>query len=153
MTASTKAFQSVGSSVFVASAAPTTLDATGWAAVTPWIEIGELDKIGEVGAKWSLITRTPLKNNIVQKLKGGRNYGSMQLDMGYAPGDVGQVELHAAEGRTTVESVKLVYADGSIDYFQAMVMQYTRTIGGSGDYTQAVSVLEITSAITNVAAP
>ena len=50
----------VGSSLAVSAATPATLDATGYAALT-FIEVGQVEKIGAIGASFAKVEFQPLK--------------------------------------------------------------------------------------------
>lgn len=150
MPAATVPFSTVGSTVHIATGAPATFDATGWAAVTPWVEIGEIDDIGEYGEEDSILSRTPLKTGTVQKLKGGTDFGTLPLQMAMVPGDVGHVALKAARASKNAYSIKVTYQDGTKDYFRALVTSYKKSIGSSENFTKASTALAITSATTTV---
>lgn len=150
--AATQAYTSVGSSMFISATLPATQDSAGYTAVTgaSWIEIGELDSIGEYGPKSDTTSRTPLKKNVTQKYKGARNFGSCALAMGYAPGDPGQALLKTAEATSATYAFKVVDSSGSTDYFTGLVMDYTKTVGAAGDYTKGASNIELNSSIVTV---
>jgi hypothetical protein len=154
MTAPTKAMQSVGATFSFAPSQPATNDAAGFAAVTGWLEVGELDNIPEYGPETATVSRTPLKTGVTDKEKGSTDYGSFTLDGGWAPGDVGQAGLIAASAPTAAAgSCKVRFPDGTIDYFVGLVMSYKRTVGASGDFVKFTSKVEIKNAIVNVPAP
>lgn len=149
--AATKAMQSVTSTMFVSAALPATQDAAGYAALTAsWKEIGELDTIPEYGPKSASVTRTPIKTGIVDKQKGSRDMGQLTLDMAWAPGDVGQAALITAEAGTAPVAFKVQLPDGTMEYFNANVMSYTRTPGASGNFVKAASMLDIKTQIVTV---
>lgn len=151
MAAATIPFASVGSFICIVPAAPATMDETGWEALTGWIEIGEVEEIGEYGAENSVLTRTPLKSGVVQKLKGGTDFGTMPLQMAMVPGDVGHVALNAGRESSAPVSVQVNFQDGTKEYFRALVTSYKKTIGSSEGFTAASTMLDITSATTMVA--
>ena len=154
MPAATKAMQSVGASFFLVPSLPATNDAAGFAAVTGWKEVGEVDNIPEFGPETDTVSRTPLKTGVKDKQKGSTDYGAFNLEGGWAPGDVGQAALIAASAPTAgAVSCKVVFPDGAIDYFTALVMSYKRTVGASGDFVKFTSKVEIKNAIVSVAAP
>jgi hypothetical protein len=154
MPAATKAMQSVGTSIFIATGAAATNDAAGFAAVTGWKEILEVDEIPEYGPETDTVTRAPLKTGVKDKQKGMTDYGSIDLTGGWAPGDQGQAQLITSSAPSAgAVSMKIVMPDGAIDYFTALIMGYKKTPGASGDFVKFKSKIEIKNAIVSVAAP
>lgn len=146
MAASTKAMASVGSSMYISMSLPTAETVEGYKTLT-YTEIGELDSIPEYGPESEEITRTPLKKNIVDKGKGARNMGSGAAEMAWAPGDAGQALLIQAEKQPGAVSIKVELPDGTLEYYQALVLSYKRTPGAAGDWLTATAQLSIKSEI------
>lgn len=153
MPGATVPFSTVGSKIEIATGAPTTFDATGYAAVTPYVEIGEIEDIGEYGAEDSILSRTPLKTGVVQKLKGGTDFGTLPLQSALVLGDPGHVAVIAAQASKNAYTFRITYQDGTKDYFRALVTSYKKGIGGSEGFTKCSINLAITTATVTVTPP
>lgn len=117
-----------GATFGIVASSPATYDPAGFAALT-FVNVGEIVSLGEHGATYALVTHSPLDQRRVKKFKGSVNDGSMALALGMDIADAGQVLLiDGADGSAvdTEHSVEIVYQDGSIEYFTAIVMSYTR---------------------------
>lgn len=140
-----------GTSIAVSIAAPATHDAAGFAALT-FTPIGEIVSSGEKGGAGALVTHAPLDKRAVQKFKGSVNFGSYPLSLGLDLADAGQLILDSlALGAEidTVASFKETKQDGSIEYYRALVMSYTR-VGGTIDAVIGCnSTLELTDSIVD----
>lgn len=144
MTASTEPFGTVGSSIFISAALPATFDVTGYDALT-WIEIDEVDDIPEYGSDSSVITRTPLKDGITRKRKGAANFGSFAPNGALVEGDPGQaaVKNAAKPSSKAPVAIKVLKADGSIDYMRALITSFKTNIGNSENTTSMSFNVEI----------
>lgn len=147
MPGATEAFTSVGTVISIANAVPVTFDEAGFAAVAGYTEVGEVEELPEYGPESSVQTRTPLKSGVVRKRKGSTNYGSMPLQAALVPGDAGHVKMKTAQEASGPSSFKIVYPDGMIEYFTALVTSYKRTPGGADSWAMATFNLEIDSEI------
>jgi hypothetical protein len=151
MTVMTNASTSIAVSVLP----PATHDEAGFAALT-FTNIGEIVSNGEKGGAGALVTHAPLDTRAVSKFKGSINYGSYALSLGLDLADAGQVLLDSLAIGTDIDVVAAfeeTKQDGSIEYYRALVMTYTR-VGGSIDAViGANSTLELTNSIVDVAAP
>ena len=144
-----------GTSIEVSIAAPATHDAAGFAALS-YTAVGEIVSSGEKGGAGALVTHSPLDKRTVQKFKGSVNYGSYALSLGLDLADAGQIVLDSlALGADidVVASFKETKQDGSIEYYRALVMTYTRVGGTIDAIIGANSTLELTDSIVDVAAP
>ena len=152
MPAATTSFSSAGTKLNVVATAPATYDATGYAALT-WTagDVGEVVNMGEFGSQYSLITQELLNSRIVKKFKGNVNYGSLQLELGRAPGDEGQIVLLAALASDNSYSFMVTLQDGTKQYFTGKVMSYTTNVGTSNQITAAACLVEIDRPIVEVA--
>lgn len=150
MAASTTSFSSAGTTLHIDDALPATFDSTGYAALT-WTAGGEVVNMGEFGAVYSLITQELLASRVVKKFKGNVNYGSLQLELGRAPGDAGQVLLIAGLASDASYSFKVTLQDGTKQYFTGKIMSYTTNVGGSNQITAAACMIEIDRPIVEVA--
>ena len=136
-------------SIGIVAASPATHDSAGFGALT-FITVGEAVSLGEVGGTAALVTHSPLDTRTVQKFKGSLNYGSMAVALGMDISDAGQLLLVAgADGAAidTDHSVAITLQDGSIMYFQAKVMSYTRNVGSIDQVVGANTTLELVTSI------
>lgn len=147
-----KAFTSAGTTIHVSATLPTTYDATGFAALT-WIKVGEVVDAGNYGKKYNLVTHNPLDDRKTVKRKGSYNNGTMSLKMARVPSNTGQAALITAQSSDDPIAVKITLQDGTIDYFEAVVMGYQTEVGSVDNITSATVDLEITEDIVEVAAP
>lgn len=147
MPAATEAYSPIGSFISIALALPTAQTDTAYGQLT-WIEIGEVDNIGEYGPESSTQSRTALKDGVVRKRKGPRNYGALPLTMALVPGDEGHEALLVAEDQPDPVSIKVTHGDGTVEFFRGLVMSYKRNIGGAESGTAMASAnIEIDSPI------
>jgi hypothetical protein len=146
---------SVGTIVSVSATAPSTYDATGFAALT-WADCGELADLPSFGAEAALATHTPLKSGVVAKRRGSLNFGSLTLTMALSAEDTGQAIIQdkgeAAAGVDASVSVKVALVSGEIQYFTGQVMSYKTNVGNADAITMAEVTLEIDNSVIKVAA-
>jgi hypothetical protein len=148
MTSSTAA----GSTLAISAASPATEDAAGYAALT-FTEIGQIEKIGSVGATFAKVEFKPLKG-ATQKHKGSVDYGSLQPSLAHDAGDAGQTLLRTAadDATSTLYSFKVTYPDGAKRFFQGRVFGYPETTDGADTIIMATPTVEISTKIGKVAA-
>lgn len=143
---------SVGTCFSVSSTAPTTLDASGYAALT-WTASGEVTNFGELGGTAEIGKFTTVCDGKVNKRPGPIDPGSQNLELACVPDNAAQVKLKAAfKGRTKVYC-KLAYPTGDIDYYSAYVAKAPKRIGAATDLLALNVTLEIDGSIVEVAAP
>ncbi len=106
--------------------------------------------MGEVGATSNLITHNPVSDKITRKLKGARNYGSMNLSMARDTGDAGQTLLRAAAAADGLYSFRLTLQNGAKLYFRALTMSAVTNVSGVDSITALTANLELSSAIVEV---
>lgn len=140
-----------GSAIAISAAAPTTADATGYAALT-FTEIGQVDKIGAIGAVYAKVEFQPLKGP-KQKHKGSKDNGSLAPSMAHDSTDAGQTLLRTAAESNNLYSFMVTYADGAKRYFQGRVFGYPETTDGADTILMANPTVEINTDIVKVPAP
>jgi len=143
------AFTSAGTTIGVVSGAPATFDQAGFGALT-FTAIGEITSAGEFGRQYNLVTHNPLDSRETIKRKGSFNSGTLALEMGRVPADVGQVVLVAGADSDTSHSFEVTLQDGTILYFTGQIMSYTTNVGSTDQITTATVNVEIDSAIVEV---
>lgn len=139
-------FSSAGTTLAISAAAPASEDAAGYNALT-WTNIGEITDLGEVGATANLITHNPVADKITRKLKGSRNYGSMNLSMARDTGDAGQTLLRASAAADGLYSFRMTLQNGDKLYFRALTMSAVTSVSGVDSITALTANLELSSAI------
>jgi len=142
---------SAGSALAISAAAPATEDATGYVALT-YTEIGQIEKIGALGASYNKVEFQPLKGP-KQKHKGSVDYGSLQPSLAHDDGDAGQTLLRTAAGSNNLYSFKVTYPTGAIRYFQGRVFGYPEDVEGADTILMATPTIEINTVIVKVPAP
>lgn len=124
-----------------------------------YVEVGEIESIGNFGDTTSPISFTSLADSRVQKIKGPRDAGNSTIVFADDPTDEGQAALNAAEAEiydynfyVQLNDALSIGGDGSKHYFKAKVMGKEIVVGSATNVVKRNIVLGINSAITEVAA-
>ena len=151
-----------GASLALSATIPATFDASGYAAVFsaspgPAV-IGQITDAGQHGRVYNVVTHNPIGSRGTQKFKGSFNEGQKVLTVGIDEDDAGQTLAIAALDSDNDYSFKVLYQDGSIDYFQAKVIGFQKSMTGVDTMLTATLTLEITTTnagvgVVHVAAP
>lgn len=151
-----------GASLALSATIPATFDASGYAAVFsaspgPAV-IGQITDAGQHGRVYNVVTHNPIGSRGTQKFKGSFNEGQKVLTVGIDDDDAGQTLAIAALDSDNDYSFKVLYQDGSIDYFQAKVIGFQKSMTGVDTMLTATLTLEITTTnagvgVVHVAAP
>ena len=143
---------SAGSALAISAATPATFDAAGYTALT-FTEIGQIEKIGTIGATFNKVEFQPLKGP-KQKHKGSADYGSLQPSLAHDDTDAGQTLLRTAADNltSTLYSFKVTYPDGAKRFFQGRVFGYPETTDGADSILMAAPTVEINTVIVKVPA-
>ncbi len=138
MTARTNIQSMSGATLAISATRPATFDATGYGdtdVISSWTTVGEVENFGDHGMQANVITFTNIGDAIVQKLKGSKDYGTMNLVLGNVPSDSGQAILASASESQNRYSVRLTYplGDGEvtpgIHYLDVLVVSRNFTEG------------------------
>lgn len=114
MTARADIQSNAGTVLSLSASRPATFDAAGYQSTDiVWTPVGEVENYGNHGVTATVIEFTNVADAIVQKLKGSKNYGTMNMTVGYVPGDAGQVILEAAAESPLRYSAKMAYPLGN----------------------------------------
>lgn len=145
------ASSAAGSTLAISVGVPATQDATGYAALT-FADIGNLEKIGAVGASYAKTEFQPFQG-AKQKYKGSADYGSLQLSLAHDETDAGQSVLRAAADDLTNQlfAFALTYPTGAKRYFQARVFGYPEVTDGADTILMAAPTVEICTPVVKVA--
>lgn len=123
-----------GTRLYIGPRLTASLPGTAAAAITlltalTYVEVGELESIGDYGDTINDVTFAGLAAGRAQHLKGLADAGSSELSIGFDAGDAGQLALvEAFLDRSRYDyPIKVVYVDGETDYFAAKVMSNKKT--------------------------
>lgn len=127
---------SLGTVLRVKLGAPTTYDESGFDTFmnTGALEIGEVADLGEFGGETEIITHTPIKSGIVNKLVGPTDYGTITAQMARVWGDDGQDAAKSGfdgANRGLVHSFSVTYVDGAVEYFTGKFTSFTSNVGSA----------------------
>lgn len=128
-------------------------DETSYAADT-YVEVGEIESLGEFGDQVSAATFTALANRRVRKFKGTYDAGDMSLTVGFDSGDAGQNALNAAlkdEGSADY-NFRVEFEDGDVFYFSGKVMSRRISVGTADSIVTATISIAIGTAVLEIAA-
>lgn len=133
---------------------PTTMDDTGYAAVTGWLLIGEVSSLGTYGGKTSVQKHIDISTGTVTKRAGSVDYGTMSIQAARHTGtDV--TALTTAFNARTSGSFKVVLptALGDTDYFTGIVTGMQTNVGNADAILQSNIDVELDSPVITVTAP
>ena len=130
-----------------------------YAALTPWVDIEEIESLGEFGDESAVVTFSSIKDARVRKLKGARDAGNIVLVCARDPFDPGQNALAAAQLTKFHYAFRLTAADNpdsndtpSIFYFQGPVNSARNNFGNNNNVTKTTFNIGISQAIIEVPA-
>lgn len=135
----------------------TTTTKTQYAALT-WVEVLEVEDMGQYGDTASAITFVSLKDGRVRKFKGTRDGGDMAVVVGADQLDTGQIAMDAAQADDKFEyGFKVVIPNrvtsggtDEVDYFRGRVMSNKKTVGASNQIIKKNYSIAVNSVITTV---
>lgn len=120
--------------------------------------VGEIENFGNHGVTANVSTFTAIANSVVQKFKGSKNYGTMNLVIGNMPSDAGQDIIETAAESTARYSVKITYplrageSTGEIHYLDVLVSKREFQDGAVDDVRKIAVDFEVCRAPVIVAA-
>lgn len=105
-----------------------------------YIEVGEVEDMGQLGDESAEITFTALSDARVRKFKGARDAGTMAIVCGSDTSDAGQDAMVTAEASSFDYNFKVMLNDQvtiggtpTVQYFSGKVMSKRRNIGNVGN--------------------
>lgn len=159
MTARTNVQSMAGATLALSATRPVTFDSVGYSDTDlAWTTVGEVENYGEHGMQAQVLTFTAVADAIVQKLKGSKDYGTMNLVLGNVPSDAGQTLLAAASESQNRYSARITYplGDGEvtpeIHYLDALVVTRNFTDGDANAIRKVACGLAICKKPIEVAA-
>jgi hypothetical protein len=146
------ASSAAGSTLAISVGVPATQDGTGYAALS-YTDIGNLEKIGTVGASYAKTEFQPFQG-AKQKYKASADYGSLAPTLAHDEADAGQSILRTAADDETnrLYAFALTYPTGAKRYFQARVFGYPETIDGADTVLLATPTIEICTKVVKTGA-
>lgn len=115
--------------------------------------VGEIENYGNHGVTATVTEFTPVDTATVAKVKGSKNYGTMQLTIGNLPSDAGQVIVRAASESNNHYSVKITYPDGIVHYLDVIVSKFEYIDGAVNDVQRIAVEFAVCRRPVEVAAP
>jgi len=106
--------------------------------------IGETLSFDGPGGSASVIDVTHLASTAREKRKGLKDSGQFTVQVNRVFGDAGQQALISAQDDDEPYNFKVTYADGTIHYFKALVMEFRSSGGGVDEVLRGQVTLEIT---------
>ena len=123
-----------------------------------WVQIGEVENMGEFGDTASNITFSSIEDARVRKMKGSRDAGQMSLACGFDARDAGQIALRAAQASKFYYAFKVVTSDQRLDtdtptifYFNALVESEKTNYGATNNIIKQTFMLAINTEVLEVA--
>ncbi len=152
----TAAFTSAGTKLYICASAPATFDQTGYELLT-FTQIKDITNLGALGREYAVIPHKPLDSRQIHKFKGSFDEGGLQLEMGWAPADAGQILLAAGLASDSDYYFKLEFNDNpggtsnTIFYFPAKVMSSPKNIGEADSITTQSCQILINGTVVEIA--
>ena len=122
-----------------------------------YIQIGEVEDLGEFGDESEAINFTSLEDSRTRKFKGPRDAGTIAVVVGDDMTDEGQVAAEAAEASpldynfyVELNNAISLGGTGSRHYFIGKVMSKRRNVGNVSNVVRRTFNVGINSAITDV---
>jgi hypothetical protein len=149
-----------GAKIYIGPQTPSSTDTVAeFSALTPYVEVGLVESLGEFGDQSSAVNFAALNDGRQRKAKGIRDAGDLTLTCAHDTTDAGQQALIAAEATPLKYAMKIVLPDqltsggtGTTLYFRALVMSKRLNVGSSDNVIRQTFMLGIDSAIAEAAA-
>ena len=119
-----------------------------------WIEIREVEDLGNVGDVSTEVTGAAIGDSRIRKAKGARNAGTMNvICFDTVPLDAGQVAVIAAEATNSnyafkIENPEPESGTGAIIYFRGLVMSNEVRYGTNDNIRRRAFNIGVNSALT-----
>jgi hypothetical protein len=140
-------FTSAGTTLAIASAAPTTYNEAGYEALT-WTSIGEVSDLGDIpnSRTYETVSWRNIANRGESKAKGGFSLPEQTITVGLDPDDAGQILLTTASESDAPYSIKISNPNLGDWYGRALVMGGPTSMGD----VNAIVTRQVTLAYTIV---
>ncbi len=148
-------FTATGTKIYIGPSVTNATDTTAeFAALTPYVEIGLVESLGEYGDESSSVNFAVLGDGRMRKAKGARDAGQVTITVAHASDDPGQAALIAAEALYANFSFKVVLpnrlnATGTdeIQYFRGLVMSKRLNVGGNDNVVRDTYAVGLNSPV------
>lgn len=124
-----------------------------------YVEVGEVESLGEFGDESSIVTFSAIGDGRVRKSKGARDAGTLALTVGRDPLDAGQGDLRDAQKTKMTYAFKVLAADApgagysnSEFYFRGLVTSARDNFGNNDNVVRTTFNVAIDSEIYEVPA-
>lgn len=119
-----------------------------------WLEVGETEALGAVGAEWEQIETADLAQDTMGVLKGVMRRQPIEIVMGNDPTDPGQFLLWAASRSRLSYPFRLVFSSGGYTRrWFALVMSVSEVFDSANSIVKLQVALQPTSEILRSEAP
>lgn len=136
---------SAGTTIAISATLPATFNQAGFEALT-FTTIGEVTNVeGNVGRTYNLVTHNPLATRATVKKKGSYNSGSLTCPLAIDRDDAGQLIAQDALLSDNDYAFAITEQDGTVRYFQGIVMSFPVVYGGVDAITTGTLTVEITA--------
>lgn len=115
-----------------------------------WVEVDGWETAGQVGDSAEIISTSLINQGRVNKQKGTNDAGEMENNFAILPTDPGQLAMVAAQKTKSNYAFKIVWSDGTTEYFIALVGNRERSGGGANDVQMRSFTLSLNSNIVTV---
>ena len=121
-----------------------------------WVEIGEIEGLGNLGDTADTIDFTSVSDSRKRLRKGSRSGGTMEIVCGIDAADPGQIALIAAEKSSSDFAFKLVLPDApeggtpSERYFVGLVLSQTEQFDKANSVMKLAASLAVNSNVVRV---
>lgn len=133
-----------GTEIGISAALPATYNKAGYDALT-FVDIGEITNGGSHGRTYQVVNHNPINTRGTQKFKGSFNEGQKTLQLAVDNDDPGQEVVKTALNDDADYAFKVTYQDGSIDYFIAKVVSWSKSTESVDSMYSASVGLELTT--------
>lgn len=137
-----------GTTLWITAAIPATFDVAGYDASAvegTMVAVGEVVSIGAHGRTYAPVTHLPLASRTVQKFKGSRDDGNIDINLGRDSDDAGQILLKTALDSDANHSFKIQYPGGDREFFQGKVMSMNNAADGADSIVARTVSIAITA--------
>jgi hypothetical protein len=124
-----------------------------------WVQVGNLEGIGEFGDEATVTKFETITSGRVVKLKGIADAGKLDLSCAFDTTDVGQIQLRLSATEALQRSYKVVVNDkltvggtGTTFYFRGLCMSARTKLGKASDVILQDFSIEVNTAVLEVAA-
>lgn len=146
-----------GTRIWIGPAIANTVDTEAEFEVLTFVEIGEVETLGEFGDEANIVNFSAIGDGRVRKLKGARDAGSLPLTVGRDPMDVGQAALVLAEKTKFEYAIKIEAADkptpshsNTIYYFRGLITSRRENYGENDNVVRKSFNIGINSEVLEI---